>query len=129
MPLISIEHVTQAELFNKQENYYKLPDVLNYTMTTVNEACSGLIDAVNSSGLDFSLNLTPYSLHFYIRRKLSKITKNNRLLQTNTSQDEIELLRMRSEYEKLYNFCQFETKQKSELEADLIKELNVKSEL
>ena len=98
-------------------------------MATVNEACAGLIDAVNSSGLDFSLNLTPYSLHFSIRRKFSKISKNSKLLKTNPSQDDVELLRLRSEYEKLYNFCQFETKQKSELEAELLKELNVKSEL
>jgi hypothetical protein len=103
-------------------------------MATVNEACSEIIDAVNSSGLDFSLNLTPYSVHFSIRRKFSKISssRNNRLLKIDTSQNDSlrrELLHMRSEYEKLYNFCQFETKQKSVLEAELLKETNVKGEL
>ena len=100
-------------------------------MATVNEACTGIIEAVNSSGLDFSLNLTPYSIHFSIRRKFSKISRNS-LLQTKNSQDDSlhrELLQMQSEYEKLYNFCQFETKQKAALEAELQKEVKAKNEL
>ena len=82
-------------------------------MATVNEAC------------------TPYFIHFSIRRKFSKISRNS-LLQTKNSQDDSlhrELLQMQSEYEKLYNFCQFETKQKAALEAELQKEVKVKNEL
>ena len=76
---------------------------------------------MNSSGLDF---LTP-SISLSGESSLKSQKNNNRLLKTNTSQDEIELLRMRSEYEKLYNFCQFGNDQKSELEAKFLMELKV----
>ena len=43
-------------------------------MATVNAACSEIIDKVNTSGLDYSINLTPYSIHLSIRKKFSRIS-------------------------------------------------------
>ena len=47
--------------------------------SAVNEACSKIIDNVNSSNLDYEMNQTPYSLHFSIRKKFTKISNGSQV--------------------------------------------------
>ena len=94
----------------------------------VNKACSDILDTVNRSKLYYKMNQTPYSLHFSIRKKFSKIstqtpTDLTSLLHPEVSQDyderlRQELLNTRNEYVKLYNFFIAEREAKDKLEAE-----------
>ena len=102
----------------------------------VNQTCSEIIEKVNLSGLDYTMNLTPYSIHFSIRKKFSKVSQSSeqaRLVNSdNPSQNDLlqqELLNTRKEYLNLLNFFQIETESKSKLEAELIKEREIRSKL
>ena len=102
----------------------------------VNQTCSEIIEKVNLSGLDYTMNLTPYSIHFSIRKKFSKVSQSSeqaRLVNSdNPSQNDLlqqELLNTRKEYLNLLNFFQIETESKSKLEAELIKETEIRSKL
>ena len=97
-------------------------------MATVNKACSANIALVNSSGLDFSLNLKPYSIHFSIRGKFSdnSSTRNDSSLlkiSSNSQNDHLqqELQQLRSDYDKLKDVYMAETKEKTRLQNELIK--------
>ena len=94
----------------------------------VNKACSDILGTVNRSKLYYKMNQTPYSLHFSIRKKFSKIstqtpTDFTSLLHPEVSQDyderlRQELLNTRNEYVKLYNFFIVEREAKDKLEAE-----------
>ena len=101
-------------------------------MATIHQQCSEIIEKVSLSGLDYSLNQTPYSIHFSIRKKFSKFFKRGNSHQTIQTENQCqndylrqELLNMCSEYGKLFSFYQAETEQKLHLES----ELNVEREL
>ena len=94
----------------------------------VNKACSDILDTVNRSKLDYKMNQTPYSLHFSIRKKFSKIstqtpTDFTSLLHPEVSQDYGErlhqdLIYTRNEYVRLYNIFVAEREAKDKLEAE-----------
>ena len=105
-------------------------------MASIHQQCSEIIEKVSLSGLDYNLNQTPYSIHFSIRKKFSKFFKTSNSPQTiqteNPSINEylrFELLNMRSEYEKLFNFYKAETEQKLILESELNVERELKKDL
>ena len=96
--------------------------------SAVHEACSKIIDNVNSSNLDYKMNQTPYSLHFSIRKKFTKISNSTTtdfgsLLNPQLSGNHIdlfrqELLNTRNEYLNLYNYYIEEKDAKNKLEAE-----------
>ena len=99
-------------------------------MADVKQMCREIVEQVDNSGLDYSLTQTPYSIHFSIRKKFSKICPNRSLKRRppgfdhspQNDQFRQELLNMRFEYEKLFNFYQRETEETSRLKAELVKE-------
>ena len=103
-------------------------------MAAVHKMCLEIIEKVNLSGVDFTMNQTPYSIHFSIRKKLSKLSRTTTPI---SSQEPIfsdlsdnlrrELLNTRNEYVKLYNFYIFEAEVKAKVEAELIKETEQKN--
>jgi hypothetical protein len=107
-------------------------------MAAVHQMCSEIIEKVNLSGLDFTINQTPYSIHFSIRKKFSKLSRTTTPI---SSQEPIfhdenlsdnlrrELLHTRNEYVKLYNFYNFEAEEKSKFEAELVKETELKNKV
>ena len=111
--------------------------------SAVNEACSEIIDKVNSSNLDYKMNQTPYSLHFSIRKKFTKISSYNEaptnfgsLLNSQLSGNHIDLIRQellntRNEYLQLYNFYIEQKDANVKLEADnlvMLENLSAKEE-
>ena len=87
-------HVCLCFTNKKNKLNYRLPRVA----MAVNKACSDILDTVNRSKLDYKMNQTPYSLHFSIRKKFSKIstqtlTDFTSLLHPEVSQDYGERLR------------------------------------
>ena len=100
-------------------------------MAEVKKMCLEIVEHVDNSGLDYSLTQTPYSIHFSIRKKLSKMYHNRTLKKSpppgfeNSPQNDLlrhKLLNMRFEYEKLFSFYQKETNDASRLKAELVKE-------
>ena len=85
-------------------------------MANVNRICEDILRKVVDSKLDFKVNQTPYSMYFSIRKKFIRNSNDSGATlvsdnQENSGQTELlrqELLYMRSEYEKLYNFYQIE---------------------
>ena len=98
-------------------------------MATVNQACASILEKVTSSKLDFSIHQTPYSIHFSLRKKFSKNSKNITLDYSSPvaePQDDRlrqELLNTRKEYDRLYNFYLYENEAKRKLEDDFNKVL------
>ena len=98
-------------------------------MATVNQACASILEKATSSKLDFSIHQTPYSIHFSLRKKFSKNSKNTALDYsspvTEPQDDRLrqELLNTRKEYDRLYNFYLFENEAKRKLEEDFSKVL------
>ena len=45
-------------------------------MLTVNQACAFILEKVTSSKLDFSIHQTSYNIHFSLKTKFSKNSKN-----------------------------------------------------
>ena len=96
--------------------------------SAVHEVCSKIIDNVNSSNLDYKMKQTPYSLHFSIRKKFTKVslcttTDFGSLLNPQLSGNHIdlfcqELLNTRNEYLNLYNYYIEEKDAKTKLEAE-----------
>ena len=95
-------------------------------MARVNQTCASILEKVTSSGLDFSIHQTPYSIHFSLRRKFSKNCDKIPLnysspVSSSESQDDRlrqELLYTRKEYEKLYDFYLRESEAKQNLEKE-----------
>ena len=106
---------------------------------TVNQICHEIIEKVNTSKLDFKMNQTPYSLHFSIRKKFSKVPAVTSPHSSNIQRafEEInqneglqkELLNMREEYRKLFNFYEMEMGLRSNLEQELVNQTNLCSKL
>ena len=111
-------------------------------MAAVNQVCATILDNVINSGLDFSINQTPYSIHFSLRKKYSRNSSNKTLLNSpslNTAlpQETLvdnfrqELLHTRNEYVKLYNMYTAEQEARSKLDQEnkeLIENLAKKEE-
>ena len=85
------------------------------TMAYVNKVCAGIIEKVNDSQLDYSMNQTPYSIHLSIRKKFMKnspqvSSDSTSSIFQNLHEDQTlerfrqELLHTRNEYNILYNF-------------------------
>ena len=97
-------------------------------MAAVNQVCATILDNVINSGLDFSINQTPYSIHFSLRKKYSKNPSNKVPLNSppqNTSlpQETLdnfhqELLYTRNEYVKLYNMYEVEREARCNLDKE-----------
>ena len=114
-------------------------------MATVNQVCATILDNVINSGLDFSIQQTPYSIHFSLRKKYCKNSSNKTPLISpshNTSLEETqvekfrqELLHTRNEYVKLYNMyaeehearCRLETENKELIENHANEEQSVEN--
>ena len=100
-------------------------------MTNVNQTCASILEKVTSSGLDFSIHQTPYSIHFSLRRKFSKhcdkipLDYSSPLSSPENQDDRLQqqLLYTRKEYEKLYNLYLIESEAKQKLEEDYCKVL------
>ena len=111
-------------------------------MAAVNQVCATILDNVINSGLDFSINQTPYSIHFSLRKKYSRNSSNKTLLNSpslNTAlpQETLvdnfrqELLHTRNEYVKLYDMYTAEQEARSKLDQEnkeLIENLAKKEE-
>ena len=106
-----------------------MPDLQNITMAVVSQLITEIIETVNNSQLDYKMNQTPpYSLHFSIRKKLTKISAGHQAFFPKTKSYEDsqhdslrhELLNLRTEYEKFYNFYQAELDHRSKLELELL---------
>ena len=105
-------------------------------MATVNQICAAIIECVTNSGLDFNINQTPYSVHFSLRKKLSKISSKPHFTPSNSldpkpeHQDDRlrqELLHTRNEYVKLHDFYMMECQAKQKVEdefKDALEKLN-----
>ena len=99
-------------------------------MAVMNKVCAEIIDKVNSSQLDYTMNQTPYSLHFSIRKKFSKnsiqvqVSPEDSNYSFPCSDDHKfelfrqELLYTRNEYINLFNFYQDEKNVREKLETD-----------
>lgn len=99
-------------------------------MAVVTKLVSEIIETVNNSKLDYKMNQTPYSLHFSIRKKFTKnsihssenddctLKRNDEVLSQNNYLRQ-ELLKTMSEYQKLFEFYQFEMDAKIRLESEL----------
>ena len=107
-------------------------------MATVNAACSEIIDKVNTSGLDYSINLTPYSIHLSIRKKFSRISSTTLRSPSSTTSSKCinqsdllrqELLNTINEYAKLFNFYTSEMEVSANLKLELLKETENKSKI
>ena len=80
----------------------------------LNSKCLEIIATVNNSQLDYTMNQTPYSIHFSIRKKFSKIfhptsspiQKEENIRQTDYYREELES--MKNEYSKVFSFYQVE---------------------
>ena len=87
-------------------------------MLTVNQACAFILEKVTSSKLDFSIHQTSYNVHFSLKTKCSKNSKNIPLDYsspvTEPQDDRLsqELLNTRKVYDRLYNFYLFESEVK-----------------
>ena len=98
-------------------------------MATVNQTCASILDKVTSSGLDFSIHQTPYSVHFSLRRKFSKsynkipLDYSSPVSSPENQDDRLrqELFCTRNEYEKLYNIYLVEHEAKRALEEEYSK--------
>ena len=49
-------------------------------MADVKQMCLEIIQQVDNSGLDYNINQTPYSIHFSIRKKFSKISSKKSMV-------------------------------------------------
>ena len=97
-------------------------------MNSVNQTCESIIRQVTTSCLDFNMHQTPYSLHFSIRKKYSRnVTPDHHQDRSSSSLPESsknqylhqELLKMRNEYSKVFNFYQVEMTERMNLEDEL----------
>lgn len=91
----------------------------------LNRKCLEIIATVNNSQLDYTMNQTPYSIHFSIRKKFSKIShptsspiqKEENIRQTDYYREELES--MKNEYSKVFSFYQVEVTERINLENEL----------
>ena len=91
----------------------------------LNSKCLEIIATVNNSQLDYTMNQTPYSIHFSIRKKFSKIShptsspiqKEDNRTQNDYYRDELET--MKNEYNKVFSFYQVEVTERINLEEEL----------
>ena len=97
-------------------------------MSSVNQICESIIRPVTTSCPDFNMHQTPYSLHFSIHKKYSRnVTpyqhqdRSSSSLPENNQNQYLhqELLNMRNEYTKVFNFYQVEMTEKMNLEDEL----------
>ena len=106
------------------------------TTYTVNMMCNEINEKVNTSGLDFNINLTPYSIHLSICKKFSKLSPVINHSSSTISSNEAayqqftqHLLVMKNEYEKLLHAYQVEVVESARIKAELSKEVDLKNEL
>ena len=76
---------------------------------SIEQNCERIIKQVCSSNLDYQMNQTPYSIYFSIRKKFIRgfepfSAENSDC--SKTTQNELQLIDVKKEYEKLYNFYQ-----------------------
>jgi hypothetical protein len=97
-------------------------------MAAVNQVCASLVENVINSGLDFTIQQTPYSIHFSLRKKFSKnsskkIPLNSPSFDSLPKETELdkfrqELFHTRNEYVKLYNMYAAELEAGCKLEGE-----------
>ena len=91
----------------------------------IENICEELIKKVVNSNLDYKMNQTPFSIYFSIRKKLNRnYNQNNEEIKFFEDPNLIEglrheLLYVRNEYKKLYEFYQFEMEARTKVEAEL----------
>ena len=95
-------------------------------MSAVNRTCEEIIEKVTCSNLDYKIKVTPYSIFFSIRKKFAKITSEQNVSPQEALVDELlvprlqqELLLVRGEYQKLYDFYQDELRKTEIFEVQL----------
>ena len=93
-------------------------------MSSANQISASILETVINSGLDYHINQTPYSVHFSIRKKLSRISHqmpSSSPIPKLDDQKELlrqELLNTRNEYQRLYNFYLMENEAKCKIEEE-----------